>query len=139
MLLKFGGALYIESEVKLIVRCSDFMNNHAESVGGSIYGREFVQIDLTNSTFYNNSAIDGGAVWMKAHGVLNVTNTNFTGNHAGIKRGALILETNVNGSFWSSHFGQNWAKFGGVFILQDRTNIQIRESNMTLNLAKLEG
>ena len=135
----FGGALYIASEVKLLVRYSDFMNNHVESDGGSIYGREFVQIYLQNSTFYNNSATNGGALLVKDYGVLNVTNTNFTRNHALMNAGALLLETDVNGTFLSSHFEQNWAQFGGVFVQNDNTNVEIKESNMTLNVAEFKG
>ena len=135
----FGGALYVKSEVKLTVGYSDFMNNHAELHGGSIFGTDFVQIYLQNSTFYNNSAMDGGALLVKDYGVLNVTNSNFTGNHASMNAGALLLVTNVNGTFLSSHFGQNLAQFGGVFVLSDNTNVEIKESNMTLNVAEFEG
>ena len=122
-----GGALYIESDVNLTFRYSDFMNNHAGLHGGSIYGTEFVKIDLQNSTFYSNSAVDGGAVWLKFRSVLKVRNANFTRNQALINGGALSMETNVNGTFVSCHFRQNWAKMGGVFAQKDNTNILIRK------------
>ena len=134
-----GGVLYIESEVMLDAKYTDFMNNRAESHGGSIFGAEFVQIHLRNSTLYNNRAMNGGAVLLIVH--WNVTNTKFTGNHTSIIYArASLLGTNAYGTFLSCKFYNNTAENnGGALLIKNTMLAEVYNCTFTGNIAAKGG
>ena len=81
-----GAAILAADEVDGIPRAisitgSTFYNNEADFDGGAVFGYGSVQI--SNSTFVDNTANAGGAVYvtsMPGSGALNVTNSTFKNN-----------------------------------------------------------
>ena len=114
-----GGALCVEStsaNTVLNINGSTFTNcKSTTSSGGAILvGSETATTTISNnSTFTNNtSKLHGGAIW--ARGVINISDSTFTGNTADITDGAggavCLYET---ATITNSTFKQNSANYGG--------------------------
>lgn len=85
-----GGAIFIADSSNTIISASTFTDNSA-SMGGAVY----VDIDTENvvingCTFENNIAANGGAILNEAVIPLNVSNSRFTGNTASEKGNAIL-------------------------------------------------
>lgn len=93
-----GAGIRVHPNVTLNVANSLFVNNVADKHGGGIAmlgsGSNTGSIQVTSSTFYRNSGLDGGGVLVAGNGtVSNVTDSTFVGNSVSRNGGA------VNGSF----------------------------------------
>lgn len=79
---QFGGGGIMNVGV-LVVADSTFSGNRVSSLGcgGAICNWDGT-LDVTNSTFSNNSAMSGDSIFNHDAGTLNVTNSTFTGNCA---------------------------------------------------------
>lgn len=81
--LDYGGAIYLSPSGTNLFEYSTFYSNHSDTYGGGYYG--FVaNVDINGCTFNNNSAVsEGGAIydWGSAV-ILNVTNSTFINNSA---------------------------------------------------------
>src|SRR5262249_23730338 len=75
-----GGA--IRSAAPLVVKRSQFFDNHAEDRGGAIEG---VNMDIRTSSFGRNGAQLGGAI--ATRGAVTLTRTTVTGNAADVDGG----------------------------------------------------
>jgi hypothetical protein len=81
-----GAAILAADEVDGIPRAvlitgSTFYNNEADFEGGAVFG--YGSVEISNSTFVDNTANAGGAVYVTAmpgSGALNVTNSTFKNN-----------------------------------------------------------
>ena len=106
-----GGALNVQTFTGK-VSASTFTGNKANNgKGGAIYG------DLStveNSTFANNTAKDGGAIYTSKNTNATITNTKFTNNQAlgGGKGGAFYASKGANFTFNNTEFTGNKAETG---------------------------
>ncbi|HET6564303.1 MAG TPA: choice-of-anchor Q domain-containing protein [Xanthomonadales bacterium] len=75
-----GGAIILGSN-SLIVKNSSFFGNTATQYGGAINGASGADIQLINTTFSENSAAQGGAVYLGGAS-LEVFQSTFTGNQS---------------------------------------------------------
>jgi hypothetical protein len=81
-----GAAIFAADEEDYIPRAvlitgSTFYNNEADFDGGAVFG--YGSVEISNSTFVDNTAKAGGAVYVTAifdSGALNVTNSTFKNN-----------------------------------------------------------
>jgi hypothetical protein len=81
-----GAAIFAADEEDSIPRAvlitgSTFYNNEADFDGGAVFG--YGSVEISNSTFVDNTAQAGGAVYVTAifdSGALNVTNSTFKNN-----------------------------------------------------------
>jgi hypothetical protein len=81
-----GAAIFAADEEDSIPRAvlitgSTFYNNEADFDGGAVFG--YGSVEISNSTFVDNTAKAGGAVYVTAifdSGALNVTNSTFKNN-----------------------------------------------------------
>lgn len=85
-----GGAVFEDSYLHANIYSSSFNNNsaiaasnstQANGSGGAIYIRSGFNT-VTNSNFYSNTAIEGGAVNVYLTGILTTTNSSFISNRA---------------------------------------------------------
>ncbi|MCS6793081.1 MAG: DUF4347 domain-containing protein, partial [Oscillatoriaceae bacterium SKYG93] len=88
-----GGA--IRGSVDLTVNNSTFANNIAETQGGAIWLGETTKVNITNSTFSGNKAVDaadqglgGGIFFANGSAASNIVNSTFVNNYAGSFGGA---------------------------------------------------
>jgi CSLREA domain-containing protein len=112
-----GGA--IENTGALYITESTFSSNMVgiDQVGGAIYNYNLTQSALIEkSTFSNNSANYGGAIWnVGAGGVLEIINCTFSGNTAGNYGGAMV--NNGPAILTNNTFSENSALSGaGIYI-----------------------
>ena len=77
-----GGALVMVYGT-LLVETSSFVDNAAEDNGGAIYSESADQLNITNSTFSGNSAVEGGALMVGKSTLTHVTIANNLANEAG--------------------------------------------------------
>ena len=90
-----GGAIYNYGILPVIG--STLENNTAGKRGGAIHNAYIANIIVSNSSLNNNNATTGGAIslycgWSSEFAFCNVTNSNFTENHA--SNGAVIYTIN---------------------------------------------
>ena len=89
-----GGA--IDSGSTLTVTGSTFSANSATVSGGAIMAISNVNTTITDSTFFGNTAGDGGAIY--ATGTFTISNSTITGNSASDEIGGGGIEGNFNGT-----------------------------------------
>ena len=115
-----GGAIYVGEGSKNceIINCvfGDNYVNDPTGYGGAIEWHS-EKGKVVNSTFYNNRAYDGGAIYVGSEsGEINITNSTFRENHAVNYGGAINIEASsvtVNGS----NFYDNTAIKGGALYV----------------------
>ncbi|HZE57649.1 MAG TPA: choice-of-anchor Q domain-containing protein [Chthoniobacterales bacterium] len=76
---KLGGAIYYPGSPLELTNCK-FLRNTASGfgLGGALFGSRGVSVTMTDCTFTENSADNGGAIY--ANGPLTLLRCNFTGN-----------------------------------------------------------
>ena len=115
-----GGAIYVDSGSSFeIINCT-FSNNFASYNGGAIFlvTDSFTsQSVIINSTFKNNVALNGGAIYTGASS-LAITLSNFSYNNASLNGGSLFIDgiANIN----QTTFDNDYAKAGGsIYMMGD--------------------
>jgi uncharacterized repeat protein (TIGR01451 family) len=103
-----GGGAIINEFSTLNVTDSTFIGNSAIYYGGAIYNDG--NSTISNSTFTNNTAHDGGAI--SSFGNLTIYGNNFTDNHATEYGGAIYIEGNSTVNF--NRFNNNTATYGNA-------------------------
>ncbi len=145
--LRVGGALFITSST-VSINTSHFESNTA-MVGGAIFVQLGSKIDISNSTFFNNSATNcsaqlgclGGAIFIDSGCTVTTLAYGSTFmNNTAIYGGAIAL---FQGTFLdSAHnvFSNNRAsEFGGAITAIDRSRITIENSCYSNNVGNNGG
>ncbi|WP_278522565.1 Ig-like domain repeat protein [Methanobrevibacter arboriphilus] len=137
-----GGAVYNDNGDFL----GDFLLNNiiftrnSANLGGVIYNKASARLGLNGSSFNNNYAVSGGAIYNE--GEFNLTNSNFTNNNA--TNGGVIYNSkadysdsiiNINNTLFTRNTGVN----GGVVYNVEDALININNSNFTRNTASSNG
>jgi predicted outer membrane repeat protein len=79
---KNGGAIYLQSNVKISFTATQFIGNSALQNGGAIYS-DATSFELIQSKFPFNSALQGGAIYSQAFAFSsNSSANNFVKNSA---------------------------------------------------------
>lgn len=65
---------------------------------------------ISNSTFTNNSAIDGGVAYIKGDTYISVINSTFTNNSASNQGGVFYIVANSSLTLYNSTLQKNKAK-----------------------------
>lgn len=118
-----GGAIYIAGSSDFLVRLDiesvDFKNNKAGTHGGAIHIHDFVNFNIIDSLFENNSAgADGNLAWGGAISVASnydsvyayIERSTFKGNFASNSGGAIAAGTSitiVNSKFLGNQAGKS--------------------------------
>ena len=110
---------------------SSFENNTAKYEGGAVYA-VYGSISLNSSRFINNYARNGGAVFIDDVTVLNITNNDFINNSATSYAGAIycLLKSTLNLS--GNNFNNNSAELYDDIYNSTRVNLDIGNGNYTL-------
>ena len=127
---KLSGAIEISGENSIISNCT-FMNNKA-SDGGAVFAEN--KCTISDCSFMNNNASDGGAIlFVKETTISNCSFTNNTANRGG---GIFVQET--NSTVMNCRFTNNVANEDGAAFHVDvsSNNVIISNSNFTNNKAR---
>jgi uncharacterized repeat protein (TIGR01451 family) len=130
-----GGAVQVASNgTALTVINSTFSNNKADS-GGAIFADFFTPVAIVGSSFTDNSATYGGAVL--TIGPLTVTNSVFSGNQADSSGGAISSEASAPDAvtITGSLFKDNQASDGVGGAIVNYTPLTVTNSTFYNNTA----
>ncbi|MBK7871851.1 MAG: hypothetical protein IPJ74_14810 [Saprospiraceae bacterium] len=113
-----GGAIYMESGVLMLVKCT-FTGNKAMFNGGAIYcdGNGGLVVNCLFSA--NEAGTTGGAVETTSSGNMSLINTVFSGNKAGTEGGAIYNDISSPDFYNCSFSGNNATNNGGAFSNHD--------------------
>ena len=129
-----GGAIVIARANQNINNCT-FDGNNATQKGGAIYVKQVLDITISDSTFTNSHAYDGGAIYnLGSSGAsLKILNSTFIKNIATHNGGAVYyIVDNANARTKVTY--RDFNKFDGEGVIKDgRTTL-----NMTANGATYE-
>lgn len=120
----------------LLVTSSNFSSNYCFPVGNSvplaILTTSLAQsVDVTNSTFVNNTALTGSLFSMNS--TLNINDSNFSSNHA--VQGAAIFAANITFHSRTSHYINNSAMSNGGALSFVSSFVDIDNCEFKLNQA----
>ena len=109
-----GGAIYVGSASgKINITKSTFKDNYALAVGGAV-SLSASSVTINQSNFYNNKALEGGALYVGGKGETNyVYNSVFEGNNATDGNGGAINWMASSGTIVNSNLTNNNAYYGG--------------------------
>ncbi len=137
----FGGALLGNGGVQLNLQSVTINDSRAGLSGGAIAMAPNSILNVSDSSFRNNSATDGGAIATSA--LTNVLGSSFvlntaTGTGNSGQRGAIqsyLQNLNVDGSAFSFNLGHR----GGAIYKRDMTDMRINDSTFGDNSAGFDG
>ncbi|WP_058738266.1 Ig-like domain-containing protein [Methanobrevibacter millerae] len=136
-----GGALYVGSDSGNInITNSGFLRNNAITIGGAI-DLTASSVAVNNTYFRENTASEGGAIFVGGTGENNFINSSyFTNNIATYGKGGAINWNASAGQIFNTNFTQNSAEYGGaVYIGGNSDNSQITNVTFTGNNATYNG
>ncbi len=131
---RLGGALVTEDMTT--ITGSTFTDNTAEDGGGAIYGDDVLIVDSSTFTGNSLIEADqGGAIYMSASvgDQLDITGSTFTENEAGL--GGAVYNRNAAATITNSQFIDNSASKSGGAIYNDSAAMTIDEGSFTGNEA----
>ena len=124
-----GGAIYVgHGSTEINVTKSTFSDNYAITVGGAI-SIEASAVTLNESNFYNNTATNGGALYVGGEGTDNyIYSSVFEGNKAINENepmnalGGAIDWVASSGTIVDTRFTSNYADYGGGVYFGGKSN-----------------
>ena len=135
----FGGAMYTDYHVKIYITNGNFIENHVQLYGGSIFGRNYVHMTVSLTLFDRCEALDGGVIYLSEDSDFFITHSNFTKNNVQRYGGAVMIVDQVTGTFRYCDFFRNTAKFGGALATTIKTTIWVQNTTMHRNHAISNG
>lgn len=129
----YGGAIKINSDVKLTVEDCKFISNISEENGGAIHNSGELIVD--GSSLSGNRAFCGGAI--SNTNVLTVIDSEFSENEAGKKgsEGGAIYNKGVRLDIVRSQLSVNIANWGGA-IFSENSVVHVSGSELLSNSAR---
>lgn len=139
------------------------LRNGNQTTGGSMQVRDGARVTLERLIFAENSATNGGALFVTATSTANISGTQFISNTASSQGGALYIDGTVNApnnlfvgntandggaiyvrstanvTLWHNTFDSNQATNNGGAVTQVGGTLLLRNSNLTNNLAANSG
>ena len=123
-----GGAIYLASDAGLTLVDTELSANRAAGNGAGIYGVGYNTISVSGGTFYNNYPDEyadytygGGAVYLNAGSVLDLSGVTFDANAAYYGGALMLYGTDV--VLDGVTFSTNYAYYGGAIYLSDYSTL----------------
>jgi predicted outer membrane repeat protein len=136
-----GGAITVEHNDMaqyVMIQNSTFRNNYAIN-GGAIYTPVLSTLTIYSSLFWDNRATYGGALYYQSGGLFNCSFMNNSADYGGAIC-SNVSDTTSMGSLNYCQFSQNRALYGGgLYSDRSTSNWQIINSNFTSNTAQFYG
>ena len=133
-----GGALIVRITDCHIVRCV-FNYNTAQNLGGALYIALKSPVQVENTNFTNNNAIDAGAIYIDSNSKLQANMCNFWKNLAKRAGGAIVLKGYSSAVIETCHFLSNHAVDGGAVNVNDPENFSVISTSFLRNVASDHG
>lgn len=132
-----GGAVYTSPEtnqIKINIIGSSFDDNHA-TYGGAVYVNTGCNVNLINSNFTANIGSGGGAIYTCSN--IEITDVLFSANNA--TNGGVVYISNTAPKFMNDSFTNNHANSGGVVYVTNYGSVNFYNSSFTSNNASMGG
>ena len=132
-----GGAVYTSPEtnqIKINIIGSSFDDNHA-TYGGAVYVNTGCNVNLINSNFTANIGSGGGAIYTCSN--IEITDVLFSANNA--TNGGVVYISNTAPKFMNASFTNNHANSGGVVYVTNYGSVNFYNSSFTSNNASMGG
>src|ERR671915_949898 len=130
-----GAAISNDGAGAVVVETTTFSKNRAHANGGAIFNGSG-QVSLSDSTFTDNAATHGGAVYSSADkgGLLSIRDSTFTLNSAAGDGGAVVGTGSGSLEVLDSTFSKNSADdWGGAVVNQNQSSATIRNVSFSEN------
>ena len=136
----YGGAMMVGYGSNVTITDSDFTGNSATAWAGAIYVRHQNNgapstVTASGTTFADNSAVNGGAIYVRETCSFTATNCEFTGNSATSQGGAAYISGNGTFSATSTTFEDNTAAIGGAIFEEANATAQLTNATLATNSA----
>ena len=142
---EYGASIYLINS-NLAIDSSEFTNNFVDFAGGAIYqeivSNEKFYLNISNSTFYNNTGNIGGAIYLDNVNVSIDNNSNFTNNSVNGPNalGGAIYQNDGKLIIDSTYFEENSAiGSAGAIYLNGSAYLNISNSSFISNNATGNG
>ena len=136
----FAGAINVEQQAHVRVKNCLFDENVAQQRGGTIYGVTNVILEIEGTNFTRNSVIDGGAIHVRDHVELSLSNCRLEFNSASDTGGAVMAQYNVKIEIRETNFtGNSVVNQGGALCIYSPAECYIVTSVFRGNAAKAIG
>lgn len=132
-----GGAVYTSPEtnqIKINIIGSSFDDNHA-TYGGAVYVNTGCNVNLINSNFTANIGSGGGAIYTCSN--IEITDVLFSANNA--TNGGVVYISNTAPKFMNASFTNNHANSGGVVYVTNYGSVNFYNPSFTSNNASMGG
>ena len=154
--LCLGGAVYADMtlDTNIIIHNCSFQNNTSYQYGGGVViitNRSHVSYDVHNATnrrgvslsvvassFTNNNAMVGGAIYLHNSNV-TIFNCTFQYSKARMMGGIMVANASSFVTLNSSYIAFNEAKYGGVVSIHQYSTVDVERCNLEHNTARDNG
>ncbi|WLE96713.1 MAG: choice-of-anchor D domain-containing protein [Candidatus Electrothrix communis] len=126
-----------EGASPIISNCT-FQENYAIE-GGAIAGYNYSSPTISNTDFSNNSAERGGAILFRVGGDPTISSSNFTGNSATDRGGAVFVDYGTNPVFTGNTFTTNSSGGNGGAIYADDKASQLGSTTLRFTSDQFTG
>ncbi|AQQ72131.1 Fibronectin type III domain protein [Limihaloglobus sulfuriphilus] len=153
----YGGAFFADSEIDeggMLLNAAwpsfvdtQFKANESPYYGGAIYAGHYVELVISQSdpsiaTFDNNTARQGGAIFLHGENVLDVSDCYFSSNNANSGYGGAVYsgdpstgDDNITATFNRTTFSRNGALFGGAVFTNMAASVDYTQCVFSSNTA----
>ena len=131
-----GGAIIVQQQAQLRITNCTFEDNHVEQtsgIGGIICGSLEAVLEIQNTNFIRNRALQGGAINVQQRSYLYATDCTFTDNHAVQFGGAIFGSYNTVIDIQDTNFTRNNAQQGGAIDVAQQVHLRISNSTFKDN------
>ena len=130
-----GGAVFVAIESHLLVINCTAKDNSAQETAGAIGAGHNVTLDIQETNFSSNRAVQGGAIYLDTVSSLYMKSCAFKDNYAEESAGVIAASIDAVLEINRSHFLNNSAFFGGVILATSNVTLNLQETTFVANKA----
>lgn len=139
--LSYGGAVFVENDEQQTTRFSlgsnSYFENNSAYQGGAVYLKDAITAKIGNgATFTGNSATNNGGALYTMSGV-NLTDASFVNNTAGEQGGAIYSTSNVTIAADQKDVvfsGNNAVDGGDIYMAADNTTLTLDTGDKSITM-----
>ncbi|CAI7768595.1 unnamed protein product [Closterium sp. NIES-54] len=120
-----GGCISMSELASVTITSSNVTSNQGGNKGGAIQATGETRLTISDSHFFNNSAMDGGMLWSEMDSQVHISSSVISHNTATIQGGALYCIQNARLSLLASSLRANTAARGGAILAEGGVSLLV--------------